>query len=357
MKIEIKASMAKDEILDILKNVWNLPDEKKSKPIPCQDHSKLHDDIAAICSFLSDRQRVLDNLQPLDEAIRNELEKDERLALKAKVTQAIADNSGELLKKKNQKLLTGRLDEFEKLHHFNFLEDTAAARGKLHTQAFTAGDGNSAIGPITTDKFQPYNPDKKPVGEIATIDLPRGVPTLTGVLAFSFNPVLLKNGYHWKDPGADALVHGEFTHRIQWYAICNAAARGNLKLANLPIQVFKSMGWASFTGANNENEKVYLWLLCCDCFEPGQAAGPGQPRSTTYNCPNILHSYLSKAIGTAAWQELPYLKAVMAGRQLKRKEENNPVKTDEKIFSGEKAVNFAVTSPGDNGATIWWRKR
>jgi hypothetical protein len=167
--------------------------------------------------------------------------------------------------------------------------------------------------------------------------------------------VLLKNGYHWKDPGADAVVHGEFTHRIQWYAICRAVKNG-LDLTNEPAQVFKSMGYYSFTTTKNDGQPTYLWMLCCDCVgEEQKKSSPGQPWSSTFTCPNRLNDYLSKPI-EHAWNELSYLKAVLAGRRLKRMKED-PVKTDNAIQTEKKPVKFGVSSPQDEGAAIWWRKR
>ena len=116
------------------------------------------------------------------------------------------------------------------------------------------------------------------------------------------------------------------------------------------------MGYASFTTAKNEGKNTYLWMLCCDCFAENQKGwNSGQPWSKTFTCPNVLQSYLSNAMG--AWLDLPYLRAVMSGRYLKRQMENNPAKTDERISSGDKQVRFAITSPEDKGGAIWWRKR
>lgn len=46
------------------------------------------------------------------------------------------------------------------------------------------------------------------------------LPTLSGfVHPESFESLLLKQVRHWKDPGASA-VHGEYTHRLQWWIVC-----------------------------------------------------------------------------------------------------------------------------------------
>ncbi len=354
-EIEIKSQMPLADILEILRQVWHLPNTEKSKIIASADHARLHEDIAAICAFLSDRNLVIQNLRPLDEAIRAELEKEERLELRSKVASAITNQNARELRFKTQKLLSGLLDEFEKLNGFNSLLDSAASRGKLHTTAHTLGDGASAAAMPAT--WTPYNPESKAVKDLPQIDLPRGVPTLTGVLEKSFNPVLLRHGYHWKDPGADAVIHGEFTHRIQWYAIITAARTGTLPLTNAPIQIFKSMGYASFTTTQNEGKNTYLWVLACDCFgEDQKKSAPAQPWSKTFNCPNVLNAYLSKPMDPTAWNELSYLKAVLAGRRLKRQGED-AIKTDLAITSGTKPVKFGITSPEDKGGAIWWPQR
>jgi len=316
----------------------------------------LYHDIGKICSFLSRRDSVLTNLAPLNAAIKKELEKPGRKQLSDRMEEALRTNNGQPLRNDTGKLLSGILDEFEHSHGFNAVgESPAMQTGKLHTTAFTAGNATDAI-KLTgqASDFTAYNPEGKAVKDLRAIPLPKGAPTLTGVLEKSFNPVLLRHGYHWKDPGADSLVHGEFTHRLQWFAIVTAAA--TIGLINRPLEIFKSMGYASFTTAKNEGKNTYLWMLCCDCFAENQkSSNPGQPWSKTFTCPNVLQSYLSNSMG--AWVDLPYLRAVMSGRYLKRQRENNPAKTDERISSGDKQVRFAITSPEDKGGAIWWRKR
>ena len=70
--------------------------------------------------------------------------------------------------------------------------------------------------------------------------MPAGPGYLTDVVGGrDFNRILLRHGYHWKDPGAQGVTHGEYTHRIQWYALLTKWAA--LGLVNKPLLVFKAM--------------------------------------------------------------------------------------------------------------------
>ena len=364
MPIEITADTKPETVLELLRKYWGLP-KPLSTAIKCDDPANLHMDIAQVVAFLSRRAEVLEALKGLDTAIELELAKAERAELRKKVETATKTFQGDGLRSKTGKLLSGVLDAFEFKHGFN-----AVSTSKLHTTAQFTGDADDRETVVAfTNKnatWTQHNPEgEKDFTKLKTVQLPQGAPTLTGILLKSFNPILLKHGYHWKDPGADALVHGEFTHRIQWYAICS---RPNL-FKNKPIQIFKSMGFDSFARSVNPedptsktNGSLYLWTLCCDNFAPDQAKSlPGQPfTKTTFNCPNFLQTYLSKPMGQAMWKELPYLKALMAGRFVKRSGEAR-TKTGDLIESGTKQVHFGVSSePGkgdEAGAGIWWRTR
>ena len=324
---------------------------------------------------------MVTELQALNTAIRNKLEaadaSGEVQAVRAKVeavigrtggyddpTRALAQ--GEPTKVfKTHKVLSGVLDEAEQAAGFN------GAQAKLHTTAQTAGDGTHAVAFNAQQPqggWQPHVPPNTPVGNLPQVNLPATAPTLTGILLKSFNPILLKNGFHWKDPGADARIHGEFTHRLQWYAIVQAKANARLNLVNTPLQIFKSMGYL-FAGVDNTvnvlgqgdaTTKVYLWELLCDCFAVDQREGaPTKPWSETFNCPNVLQTFLSKQIMPPNQHQLPYLNVLMRARLIKRSREA-PDKSETAIRSGAKPVKYAITSPQDVGAmgqgAIWWRK-
>ncbi len=121
--------------------------------IDAVDHTRLHDDYAEICSFLSDQARVVTELQALNTAIRNKLEaadaSGEVQGVRAKVeavigrtggyddpTRAVAQGEPARVFK-THKVLSGVLDEAEQAAGFN------GAQAKLHTTAQTAGDGSN----------------------------------------------------------------------------------------------------------------------------------------------------------------------------------------------------------------------
>ena len=51
--------------------------------------------------------------------------------------------------------------------------------------------------------------------------------------------VLLRHGYQFKDVAAGPY-HGEYTHRLQWYAAMNAK---NLGIVNPALDIFRSLGY------------------------------------------------------------------------------------------------------------------
>ncbi len=385
-EIHVVASMTTAAVKDILRNIWGLPNVDKTRVVTdAVDHSKLPDDCAEICSFLSDQARVVTELQALNTAIRNKLEapgaSGEVQGVRAKIEGVInrtggyddptrGVGQGEPTKVfKTHKVLSGVLDEAEQAAGFN------GAQAKLHTTAQTAGDKSNAIAFGAHDPqgaWQAHVPPNTPVGKLPQVNLPSAAPTLTGILIKSFNPILLKNGFHWKDPGADARIHGEFTHRLQWYAVVQAKTNARLNLINTPLQIFKSMGYL-FAGADNAvnfpgeggvlinaTTKVYLWELLCDCFAVDQREStPTKPWSETFNCPNVLQTFLSKPIMPPNQHQLPYLNVLMRARLIKRSREA-PDKSETAIRSGAKPVKYGITSPQDVGAmgqgAIWWRK-
>jgi hypothetical protein len=320
----------------------------------------------------------------LDAAIKTELESDTRERLKYKVERIVQSGSGAPAEFqypgprsdrpfKTDKLLSGILDREEERLGYN---NATNVLRKLHTTAYTAGDMNTAVQfadnmPVPlerdTEGWKRYNAaGAKEYKDLPGRSLPQGPPTVGGILLKSFNPILLRNGYHWKDPGAEAQRHGEFTHRLQWYAIQTAFDAGKLSLTNWPIEVFISMGYPFSAGVNNpprdpevykkkgETGGPYLWMLLCDCFDATQHQYEvGMPWSATFNCPNVLQAYLS---GGIIAKELPYLSVLMRARMLKRAGESAD-KTLDDIQTGAKGVKFGVTSPEDKGGQIWWPKR
>jgi hypothetical protein len=369
MDLHVTASMSAGGILNFLQQVWGLPNTNVTKVV--SDHTnrdRLHEDYAAICSFLSHKDKVVAALQHLNDAIRVKLEEPNLSTLKNKVVAATnlsssptayIDNTRDGKPFKTHKVLSGILDAAEHSAGFNGAQSTLQ---KLHTTAQVSGDmTNTTTFTDSQPQWQQHVPTGTDVKDLPTIGLPKGAPTLTGILKKSFNPILLKNGFHWKDPGADAVVHGEFTHRIQWYAIVKAHGNGALTLVNTPVQIFKSMGYL-FAGKPNDGATAYLWELLCDCFAPDQEdSNPGKPRSNTFTCPNVLQTFLSRPVFQGQ-HELPYLNVLMRARYIKRSKEDDidRGKTENLIRGGQKPVLYGITSEQDKGelgqGAIWWRK-
>jgi len=71
--------------------------------------------------------------------------------------------------------------------------------------------------------------------------LPARTPELTEFLTGNdFRKYLLKHGYHWVDTAVGGS-HGEFTHRLHWYIVCNHFNQPN-SLNHTPLQLFKKCG-------------------------------------------------------------------------------------------------------------------
>ena len=129
-EIHVVASITTAAVKDILRDRWGLPNVDRTRVvIDAVDHTRLHDDYAEICSFLSDQARVVTELQALNTAIRNKLEaadaSGEVQGVRAKVeavigrtggyddpTRAVAQGEPARVFK-THKVLSGVLDEAE----------------------------------------------------------------------------------------------------------------------------------------------------------------------------------------------------------------------------------------------------
>ncbi len=124
---------------------------------------------------------------------------------------------------------------------------------------------------------------------------------------------------HWKDPGAGS-VHGEFTHRIQWYAV----GKGLFADGEMAADVFSSIGhfsgtrqWGKFT--------LTLWDALCDRFnfvdppvkeELLATEGFGK-RSMDFRSPENLHMFLKDNSNYERYS-WPLLNAFLKARYDKR---------------------------------------
>lgn len=130
------------------------------------------------------------------------------------------------------------------------------------------------------------------------ISLPARPPTLTEFVApADFRKFLLKHGYHWKDAGVGGS-HGEFTHRIHWYVICEYAMATPNWLTHTPVALFRLCGEPdTFFPYGDKGVWDYLVdsgsmnLFPASLRDTG-AINPNHNQPNYFRCPETLHSYL-----------------------------------------------------------------
>ena len=219
-------------------------------------------------------------------------------------------------------------------------------------------------------------PKVEKIGLSKPVQLPKGVARAMGnVAGRDFNRILLRHGYHFKDVGA-GIDHGEYTHRLHWFALANAAG---LDLANPLPFLYRSMGslWAG--GEQHVTTgKVYVWEALFDCF-PSEKVATAQKSAAycdygVFNCPDYLNLELTdeKKLKTLAYAEgnldnLWCLRVLLTSRRLKRQAEalqpkgSGFDKLTSKIASGRKTYAEAYISPpgekeraGLGGLLVWY---
>jgi hypothetical protein len=352
---EIGADSSTTKVLSYIKKYWDLDEATAAtswNKHTCTDASKLPADIAAVCAFLSDRQKVLAGLKNLEDTLVARLQA--MTELKTNIAATKGQGRADLFVFKTRKLLSGVLDEEEQRNGFNGAVTTLR---KLHTDAqyVDAQHGKVTFAADKPENPVLYNPGNAKIDALKPIELPKGAPTLTGILTKSFNPILLKNGYHWKDPGAGDS-HGEFTHRLQWYVLTKAWNNG-VTAANTASQVFTAMGFLAAGGGNPAKgatgaQTVYLWEMVCDCFQAGTTeANSGKPWAQTFNCPDVLNAYLSNPVYNRD-HDYPVLYALIRARRLKRLAKGQGW-LDRLMNPDLKSYQFAVTSPQEAGTIVW----
>lgn len=116
--------------------------------------------------------------------------------------------------------------------------------------------------------------------------------TLTGIVPPEvFSNVLLKLGYHWKDPGA-GVEHGEYTHRIQWYMFTKSSQSNGIHA----LEMFKAMGDpACCTEILDKDQKtqklITMWDYIVDCFD---GTAESVPASDSARAPNYLMQFMMR---------------------------------------------------------------
>jgi len=321
----------------------------------------LIDDYAEIGAFLSNRTLVEDALRTLNAKVLEKIAASGNATLSAQITDKnfrgtgfdqpkTNTGRGESIIFKTHKVLSSVLKDREDREGFNNFTPPAAPPqdwghgaidtkpDRLHSRA-QSGTGPLVAGPDGRFTLAPVagNPPTRPVG----------VPTLTSVVGgMDFQRILLRHGYHWKDPGAGGVAHGEYTHRIQWYAILEKAPP--LPLRNRAIEIFKSMGslWSrsNYPARPDSGGHTYLWEVLFDCFPEGTDEADWRPRSGTYNCPDNLTAFLTNngmARAPATDDPLFALKVLMMVRRYKRA----------KLGNWEPALRF-TTGSGKSATTV-----
>lgn len=134
----------------------------------------------------------------------------------------------------------------------------------------------------------------------------RPIPTLSGFLhPDNFIQDLLAQGRHFKDPGA-SMSHGEYTHRIQWWIICQEHYNGGTyRLKNAPIDVFKILGkhvtkhWKAEMGeyADFLPESMVMrtmWDQLVDSVPGDFPEANSTPNTDSFQSPHNLNYFIMK---------------------------------------------------------------
>lgn len=259
-----------------------------ARKVPSSDDAKkLRHDYAEIGAFLTRKADVEDALVGLENSIRDYV-----VIHKPPNADKIKTFRADGMKRfKLDKILTNVLARYELSGGFNNPEVIEAVIHSTHSTALTAkGKGDA---PFTFSEHGRKLADK--------LSLPqKTVPKVFGtdLDGKDFNQILLRHGYQFKDVGAGER-HGEFTHRLQWYAVMRAVELGLIKLNNPAIEIFKSMALLSAQGSANieVGKHLYIWESLFDCAINQAGANVFKTLALspdTYNCPEVLNISLAK---------------------------------------------------------------
>lgn len=136
-----------------------------------------------------------------------------------------------------------------------------------------------------------------------------------------FREQILAGRPQGKDPFVDK-GHGEYTHRLQWYAIMSPTSP--IELQHPVVDVYKAVGrYIAPKGTYQESFQWGLWDMLCDrdngtaTVVPWKAVG-----ELDFRCPNCLNSFL-RSSGTE--NGLSMISAFLEGRYAKRAASKNPM--------------------------------
>lgn len=150
-----------------------------------------------------------------------------------------------------------------------------------------------------------FESKNKTGAKVTLTTTPGRAVTLPGAVdADVFRQNLLEKARHFKDPGVGSL-HGEFTHRIQWYIVCEYA-RLTKQLQHTPADIFKACARPGFC---NDQVNISVWDLV---FEGSGAAD--------FRSPEKLTEYFLRVSREdhPRHKELWFLAALIEGRYAKR---------------------------------------
>lgn len=205
-------------------------------------------------------------------------------------------------------------------------------------------------------------------------------PTLKGFMhPNTFNDVLLKQGFHFKDPGA-GIAHGEFSHRIQWFIIMCAhlLGRNGYTIRTEPLKLYALCGaiktkyWTkaareknSFGSQYGENSDFFdlsLFAYLCDCTTKSNTSVGPKAETGDFRCPELLNSRL---ISPAAAEDsgLYMLNNFLSARNTKRsfyevRDRQSEFETgiDKKIKPHNISQGVGLKEVEAQGEALWFKK-
>jgi hypothetical protein len=131
------------------------------------------------------------------------------------------------------------------------------------------------------------------------------LPNYVGFIGGKVFAEALSQGYHWKDVGAEE-VHGEYTHRLQWYLVISAGAIKTVS-PNQEVKVYKSIAEWQIVRKNK-----HLWIRLFD-LNSWDTTINGDKED--FRCPENLNGWLT---GTEAPEFCPVLRSFLRARMAKR---------------------------------------
>lgn len=172
------------------------------------------------------------------------------------------------------KVMSGFLNNFETKHGFN------------------GGNGTEVMNKLEV----PYN-------EGQAVKVPGFLP------GPDFRSLLISRARHFKDPGTSAM-HGEFTHRLQWYIICESAIKADTYTAT-PTAMFQACAAPHWCVGGNPKASMGVWDFL---FEGGVPGTSDFRKAETFNEYLILASDKAHQYHSQLW----FLSDLAMGRYAKR---------------------------------------